>query len=94
MSGPASFDSAYAFLEEHADAADALGWTALELFGVHPVVGATRVGFCGALMLSGAPVTAVERDAITFARSCFRRRSSQPASVLVWEFSSIPKAHA
>ena len=41
-------------IERHGAEAHRLGWTAEELFGVHPTLGAIRVGHCGALMLSAA----------------------------------------
>ena len=52
--------SAKDFLANYAQRAFALGWTGLDLFGVHPKVGATRADCCGALMVStGALVTGV-----------------------------------
>jgi len=44
--------NALAFLEDHGERAAALGWTAEELFGVHPVVGVVHIDWGGALMLS------------------------------------------
>jgi hypothetical protein len=41
------------FLSEQADRAAAKGWTAEELFGVHPTMGVVRVDASGALMVSG-----------------------------------------
>lgn len=47
------------FLDRWAEEAASLGWTTLDLFSVHPKVGAVRVDYCGALMLAGEPITAV-----------------------------------
>ena len=44
------------------------GWTAPELFGVHPHAGIIRADFCGALVLSGEKVSAVSADRIAFKR--------------------------
>ena len=46
--------NALAFIEQHGAAAHGLGWTAQELFGVHPTLGVIRVDHGGALMLSAA----------------------------------------
>ena len=89
---PRVFDATHAFLEQHANTAHALGWTALDFFGVHPVAGAARVDCCGALMVSsGRPVAAVDRDAIMFTRTQFRRPLSTLLSVSVWDFQK--RAH-
>ena len=65
------------FVEGHATRAVALGWTAEELFGVHPVLGSVRVHCCGALMLSNAgQVASVEPEAIRYANGLISRRAS------------------
>jgi hypothetical protein len=61
------------FLDRWADEAVSLGWTTLGLFGVHPEAGAIRPDFCGALVLSDAPVTAVTPNRMAFLN---RRRFS------------------
>jgi hypothetical protein len=61
------------FLDRWADEAVSLGWTTLDLFGVHPEAGAIRPDFCGALVLSDAPVTAVTPNRMAFLN---RRRFS------------------
>lgn len=79
------------FLDRHADQAEAFGWSDLELFGVHPVVGAVRVDHCGALMLGTDLVVAISADAIGFANGLVcRRRSVPPGAVLVWNFGRGP----
>ncbi|MCJ2012778.1 hypothetical protein, partial [Methylobacterium sp. J-076] len=42
------------------------GWTAPELFAVHPEHGTLRVDYCGALLLSGNKPVAVEASRIVF----------------------------
>jgi hypothetical protein len=60
----------------------------VELFGVHPALGAIRVDCAGALMLSVAGrVLAVEADLIRYANGLACRRSfGSGASVPVWNF--------
>ncbi|MGH1574953.1 hypothetical protein ACRAWG_35350 [Methylobacterium sp. P31] len=47
-------ENAMAFLDQHGAEAHRLGWTAPQLFGVHPVHGTVRVDYCGALMIAAA----------------------------------------
>lgn len=82
---PRIFDAAHDFLERHAEAAHALGWSTLDLFGVHRTVGATRVDCCGALMLSGPFASSVEADCIRFGHLTYYRRPADPEAVPVWE---------
>jgi hypothetical protein len=71
----------------HGAQAQALGWSALDLFGVHPEVGVRRVDCCGSLMLSsGVRVVAVSADAIGYANGLVYRRRSVRPSVPLWEF--------
>ena len=76
------------FMDHCAEGAAARGWAALDLFGVHPVVGAVRVDCCGALMLPGpSSATAITTEAITFGPLVYRKRA-MPQAVLVWEFGT------
>ncbi len=76
------------FVEKHGDKAAALGWTAEELFGVHPASGVVRPDCCGALMLSrGVRVVQVRPDQICFAnRFAFRRNGKSRSTIPVWKF--------
>jgi hypothetical protein len=69
------------FAEGHGTGAVALGRTAGELLGVHPVVGTIRVDCCGALMLSSAGrVTQVEAGLIRYnQRACLPPCSRTPS---------------
>jgi hypothetical protein len=49
-----AWSNALDFIERHGAEAHRLGWTAEELFGVHPALGVIRVDRTGALMLSSA----------------------------------------
>ena len=76
------------FLSEFGEQAAALGWTAAELFGVHPSVGLNRIDCCGALILShGSHVVAISNSAIRYANGLtFYRKPRAGLSVPVWEF--------
>jgi hypothetical protein len=54
-------ENALAFLDQFGIEAFRLGWTAPQLFGVHPVHGTVRVDYCGALMIAAAPVLGSRR---------------------------------
>ena len=76
------------FLANTAEAAAALGWTTLELFGVHPVVGVSRVDCCGALTVSGgSPIAEVTPALIRYRNGlAFRRTPPGGPSLPVWAF--------
>jgi hypothetical protein len=78
------------FLCEREEEAAALGWGTLELLGVHPVVGVTRVDYCGALTLGVAsPVKVITAEAIVYDNKQVFRRASVPAdAVPIWAFQS------
>jgi hypothetical protein len=80
--------AALAFFDQFADEAGALGWTTAQLFGVHPEFGVLRSDYCGALVLSGETVTAVEPNRILFQRTHYRRGvPGQPLDgVPLWAF--------
>ena len=60
--------AAFDFLAQDADTAAVMGWTTVDLFGVHPTVGVARVDCCGALMVSnGSRIVAIAPDTITYA---------------------------
>ncbi|MDP4006894.1 hypothetical protein [Methylobacterium sp. NEAU K] len=68
--------------------AHGLGWTAAQLFAVHPEHGTLRLDFCGALMVTGDRVQAVEADRLVFERgSAYRTKPGQEWGVPVWEFA-------
>ena len=78
--------SAIAFLDEFGDEAAALGWTKAELFGVRRTAGFIRVDHCGALMISGERVRAIETDKISFGMTTYYRNlPGRPVGVPVWE---------
>jgi hypothetical protein len=76
------------FLDRHGEKVRQRGWTATELFGVHPTLGVIRVDHAGALMLTVAGrVGSVEAEAIRYAGGLVYRRSPVPgAAVPVWSF--------
>ena len=79
-------EAAIDFLDRFGEDAIALGWTATDLFGVHPAVGVVRVDYCGALMISGERVRAIESDKIRFGMTTYYRNlPGRPVGVPVWE---------
>jgi hypothetical protein len=82
-------ENALAFLDEHGADAHRLGWTAEQLFGVHPEHGFLRVEYAGALMVNGNPVVGVESDRIVFDRfSGYRNKQGQTWGPPVWEYAA------
>lgn len=80
------YDRARAFLDTYGAQAEALGWTAPRLFGVHPSAGIVRVDACGALVLpAGGDVRALTATEIRFGHLTHREKPGQPEGVPVWE---------
>ena len=85
-------EDSYTFLRDHAAQAHDLGWTALDLFGVHPEKPWARFDCMGLVpLLNGAGVTALSDIEVVIekpsgARLTFRRRTMAPdEACLVWE---------
>lgn len=77
---------AYAFLDRFGPQAEALGWTAARLFGVHGQAGIVRVDACGALTLPGSEVRAITATEVSFGHLTHREKAGQPAGVPWWEW--------
>jgi hypothetical protein len=78
------------FLSRWGAAAHALGWTALDLFGVHPTVPASRFDLMGLLpLVQGGTVIALTEDGATLRRKTGAvlsyRRCTAPGAVLISE---------
>lgn len=77
----------HCFEAEHGAEAAALGWNDLDLYAVHPIVGAARVDCCGALILARRPVVAVEPSLIRYTDGLAYRKAHFTGPVLpVWMF--------
>lgn len=75
------------FLDTFGPQAEALGWTASRLFGVHPEAGIVRVDACGGLVLPiSGPVRAITATEISFGHLTHREKPGQPEGVPWWEF--------
>ena len=61
-------ENTLAFLDEHGAEAHRLGWTAPQLFGVHPEHRFLRVEYAGTLMVNDSKVVGVEQDRFVFDR--------------------------
>ena len=76
------------FLSRWGAPAEALGWTALDLFGVHPIAPAARFDLMGLiLLLHGSEVVALTEESATIRRSSNAtmtyRRSSTTGAVCI-----------
>jgi hypothetical protein len=68
--------------------AHALGWTAAELFALHPEHGTLRIDYCGVMMVTGNRAQAVEPTRVVFERgSAYRTKQGQLWGIPVWEFA-------
>lgn len=78
---------ALAFLDTFGAQAEALGWTAPRLFGVHPEIGIVRVDYCGGLVLPiGGTVRAITATEISFGHLTHRTKPGRPEGIPIWEF--------
>jgi hypothetical protein len=78
------------FLSRWGSAAHSLGWTALDLFGVHPLAPASRFDVMGLMMLTqGGEVAALTADGATLRRTTGAtlsyQRPTQAGAVLISE---------
>jgi hypothetical protein len=82
------------FLSMWGSQADGLGWTSLDLFGVHPAAPAARFSCTGLLLLlRGGRVIAITADSAVIerqsgARLTYTRRPPDAECVAVWELPS------
>ena len=84
---PRTLARAFDFLDTFGVQAEALGWTAARLFGVHRQAGIVRVDACGALVLPiSGPVRAITTTEIAFGHLTHREKPGQPQGVPWWEF--------
>jgi hypothetical protein len=80
--------NAIAFCERFGAEAHRHGWTAPELFAVHPEHGTLRVDYCGVLMVVSEPARGVEAQRILFERlTGYRNKVGQQWGLPVWEFA-------
>ncbi|WP_052763993.1 hypothetical protein [Microvirga massiliensis] len=85
---PEILTNCLAFLDRFSAEAEASKWTATELFGVHPEVGAARVDCCGALILSaGTGAASVSGSMIRYENGATFYRVPVPRWVVpIWRF--------
>lgn len=78
---------AQAFLDNFGGQAEALGWTAVRLFGVHPEAGIVRVDSCGGLVLGvGGAVRAITATEIRLGHLTHYWKPHRLAGIPIWEF--------
>lgn len=82
-------ESALDFCDRLGAQAHALGWTAPELFAVHPEHGTLRIDYCGVMMITGNRAQGVEPNTVVFERgSAYRIKPGQIWRMPVWEFAA------
>jgi hypothetical protein len=82
-------ESCLDFIARFGDEAYRLGWTAEQLFGVHPEHGTLRVDYCGALMTASDKAIGVEATRVLYERtSSYRNRQGQEWGVPIWAFKA------
>lgn len=77
------------FLDRFGEQAQDLGWTDLDLFGVHPKIGTGRADHCGALALGPKEAQAIDADRINFGNTTYYRTVMgypRPRGVPIWAF--------
>lgn len=77
------------FIDRFGAEAHRLGWTAPELFGVHPQHGTLRLEMCGVMMVNGRKADGVGADHIVLGNQTGRR--DKPGQVFgppIWEFAA------
>ncbi len=75
------------FLERFGAQAVELGRTDLELFGIHPVIGTGRADHCGALVLTGRQVEAIDAKTVTYGNlTYYRHVPGTPQGIPIWAF--------
>jgi hypothetical protein len=76
------------FVDRFGAEAHRLGWTASQLFGVHPKHGTRWAEWCGALMAHDERASGVEFARVVFEwRSGYRGKQGQRDGIPVWEFA-------
>jgi hypothetical protein len=76
------------FIDRFGVDAHRLGWTASQLFGVHPKHGTLRAEWCGALIVHDERAREVEFARIVFEwTSAHRGKQGQRDGVPIWEFA-------
>jgi hypothetical protein len=76
------------FIDRFGTEAYRLGWTASQLFGVHPKHGMLRAEWCGALILQDERAQGVEFARVVFERaSGHRGKQGQRDGVPIWELA-------
>ena len=76
------------FIERFGAEAVRMGWTATELFGIHPKHGLLRVDWCGVMITGGHKAIGIEPNRILFGNvSGYRNVAGAPTGIPVWAFA-------
>ena len=69
----------------HAETAAGLGWTTLDLFGVHRTVGSNRADCTGALLL-GHVIDEIQASRIRMGNVTYYRKEPHQEAVALWDY--------
>ncbi|MDP4026306.1 hypothetical protein Q8W71_27155 [Methylobacterium sp. NEAU 140] len=82
-------EAAIDFCDRYGAEAHRLGWTASQLFGVHPQHGTLRVDGCGAMMINGRKATGVDATGVQLSnQTAHRDKPGQETGPPIWEFAA------
>lgn len=77
------------FLDRFGPEAARLGWTAPELFGVHPEHGTLRLDYCGVLMVNGRKADGLDEHTVQLGNQTARRdKAGATWGPPVWVFAA------
>ncbi|MGW9817460.1 hypothetical protein ACUXK4_000006 [Methylorubrum extorquens] len=77
------------FIKRFGAEAVRLGWTAPQIFGVHPQHGTLRIDWCGVMITGGHKAIGIEPSRILFGNvSGYRNTPGVPIGTPIWEFTT------
>ena len=77
------------FIERFGAEAVRLGWTAPQIFGVHPQHGTLRIDWCGVMITGGHKAIGIEPNRILFGNvSGYRNVAGAPVGIPIWKFAT------
>ena len=83
------YEACLDFVDRFGAAAADLGWTAPQLYGVHPEHGTLRIDWCGVMMVSGRKAVGIDARRVMFGNlSGYRDTPGMPTGLSIWEFAA------
>jgi hypothetical protein len=76
------------FIERFGADAVRMGWTAPQIFGVHPQHGTLRIDWCGVMITGGHKAIGIEPNRVLFGNvSGYRSTPGAPTGIPIWEYA-------